>query len=288
MGSRYKVALSGLGGDELFAGYRRHFGLLAAEHYAKLPAGVRRIAGAISRMVPEPRSGGLGVDRLKRFLRTGNGAVPDRFLSLMTRLSNDERLALYTPGLRQRARITGSAATNRFRDVFIAQGSVSGLSAGLFLDYTTFLPDDILALSDRLAMAHSLEVRVPFVDHVLVEAVFPLPQRVKIGSWWRAKRLLRRALGPRLPPEHLRAPKRGFVGPTAAWLRNELREMLTDELSPERQRRLGYFDPATVQMRPSRQGKYLSVTCVVRATSRDQLDALYRELCDHPSVVMVL
>jgi hypothetical protein len=48
------------------------------------------------------------------------------------------------------------------------------------------------------------------------------------------------------------------------------------------------FDPATVQMRPSRQGKYLSVTCVVRATSRDHLDALYRELCDHPSVVMVL
>ena len=50
----------------------------------------------------------------------------------------------------------------------------------------------------------------------------------------------------------------------------------------------GDFDPATVEMRPSRQGKYLSVTCVVRATSREQLDALYRELCDHPSVVMVL
>ena len=50
----------------------------------------------------------------------------------------------------------------------------------------------------------------------------------------------------------------------------------------------GDFDPATVEMRPSRQGKYLSVTCTVRATSREQLDALYRELCDHPSVVMVL
>ncbi len=247
VGSRYKVALTGIGGDELFAGYRRHFGLLAAEHYARLPTGVRRIAGTISRMIPEPRDGTLGVDRLKRFLRTGNGAVPDRFLSLMTRLSNEERLALYAPGLRQRARITGSAATTRFRDVFSAQGTVSGLAAGLFLDYTTFLPDDILALSDRLAMAHSLEVRVPFVDHVLVEAVFPLPQRVKIGSWWRAKRLLRRALGPRLSPDHLRAPKRGFVGPTAAWLRHELRQMLTDELSPERQRRLGYFDPNTVQ-----------------------------------------
>jgi asparagine synthase (glutamine-hydrolysing) len=246
VGSRFKVALTGIGGDELFAGYRRHFGLLATERYAKLPAGVRRIAGALSRFLPEPRDGSLGVDRLKRFLRTGNGAVPDRFLSLMSRLSSDERLALYTPGLRQQARITGSAASDRFRDVFNEQGKVSGLAAGLFLDYSTFLPDDILALSDRLAMAHSLEVRVPFVDHVLVESVFPLPQRVKIGTWWQNKRLLRRALRPRLPAAHFKAPKRGFVGPTAAWLRHELRDMLTDELSPQRQRRLGYFEPSVV------------------------------------------
>src|SRR5204863_367505 len=128
--------------------------------------------------------------------RTGNGAVPDRFLGLMSRLSNEERLALYAPELR--ARITGTAASARFRDVFTAQGHPSGLAAGLYLDYMTFLPDDILALSDRLAMAHSLEVRVPFVDHVLVEAVFPIPQRVKIGPWWQRKRLLRRALRPRL------------------------------------------------------------------------------------------
>jgi len=244
VGSRYKVALTGIGGDELFAGYRRHIGLLAAEHYARLPAGVRRLAGAASRLIPEPRDGTLGVDRVKRFLRTGNGAVPDRFLGLMSRLSNEERLALYAPELR--ARITGTAASARFRDVFSAQGRPSGLAAGLYLDYMTFLPDDILALSDRLAMAHSLEVRVPFVDHVLVEAVFPIPQRVKIGPWWQSKRLLRRALRPRLPAPHLRAPKRGFVGPTSAWLRHELREMLTDELSPVRQRRLGYFEPSTV------------------------------------------
>ena len=110
----------------------------------------------------------------------------------------------------------------------------------------TFLPDDILALSDRLSMAHSLEVRVPFVDHILVESVFPIPDRVKIGRWWRSKQLLRRALRPRLPPAHFRAPKRGFVGPTSAWLRRELRDTLADELSPERQRRLGYFQTGTV------------------------------------------
>ncbi len=196
-------------------------------------------------MIPEPRDGTLGVDRLKRFLHTGNGNVPDRFLGMMSRLSTDERLALYSPGLR--THVSGTAARSRFREVFGAQGNVSGLSAGLYLDYSTFLPDDILALSDRLAMAHSLEVRVPFVDHVLVEAVFPLPQRMKIGPLWEKKRLLRRALRPRLPEEHLRAPKRGFVGPTAAWLRTELRQLLTDELSPARQRRLGYFDPSTVE-----------------------------------------
>jgi asparagine synthase (glutamine-hydrolysing) len=245
VGSRYKVALTGIGGDELFAGYRRHIGLLAAEHYARLPAGVRRIAGAASRLLPEPRDGTLGIDRLKRFLRSGNGAVPDRFLGLMSRLSNAERLTLYAPSFRRR--ITGSAASTRFRTLFSAQGHPKGLAAGLYLDYMTFLPDDILALSDRLAMAHGLEVRVPFVDHVLVEAVFPIPQRVKIGAWWRSKRLLRRALRPRLPAAHFQAPKRGFVGPTSAWLRHELREMLADELSPQRQRRLGYFEPLTVE-----------------------------------------
>jgi len=245
VGSRYKVALTGIGGDELFAGYRRHIGLLAAERYTKLPAAVRRLAGAASRLLPEPRHGALGVDRLKRFLRLDGRAVPDQFLGLLSRLANGERTALYAPGLR--ASISGRAASDRFHSVFRAQGSPAGLAAALSFDYMTFLPDDILALSDRLAMAHSLEVRVPFVDHILVEAVFPIPQRVKIGRWWRTKRLLRRALRPRLPPAHLRAPKRGFVGPTSAWLRHELRETLGDELSPDRQRRLGYFEPRVVE-----------------------------------------
>jgi asparagine synthase (glutamine-hydrolysing) len=75
--------------------------------------------------------------------------------------------------------------------------------------------------------------------------VFPLPDRAKVGVG-KAKQLLRRSLRGRLPAEHFRAPKRGFVGPTGSWLRNELRGMLTDELSPERIRRIGLFDPAAV------------------------------------------
>jgi asparagine synthase (glutamine-hydrolysing) len=247
VGSRYKVALTGIGGDELFAGYRRHIGLLATQYYAKLPTSLRRLLGTASHWLPEPKNGALGIDRLKRFLHTGNGRIPDRFLGLMSRLSNDQRLSLYAPALR--TQISGSAATARFREVFDAQEQVpEGLAAGLYMDYTTFLPDDILTLSDRLSMAHSLEVRVPLVDHVLVESVFPIAQRLKIGvpPLWQPKRLLRRALRPRLPDAHFRAPKRGFVGPTASWMRNELRPLLLDELSPARQQRLGYFDPEAV------------------------------------------
>src|SRR5204862_351710 len=119
VGSRYKVALTGTGGDELFAGYRRHIGLLATEHYARLPQPLRRVVGAASRWIPEPRHGGLGVDRLKRFLHTGNGSIPDRFLGMMSRLSTDERLGLYAPALR--THISGAAARDRFRHVFASQ-----------------------------------------------------------------------------------------------------------------------------------------------------------------------
>ena len=244
VGRQYKVALTGIGGDELFGGYPRHLGLPLVEVYSKLPARLRRLASASADLLPEPRAATLGVDHVKRFLRSGDGDLPDRFLSFMSRISEAERPALYTSELR--TTITGAAARDRFRFLGADEACPTGLSAGLYLDYMTFLPDDILSLSDRLAMAHSLEIRVPFVDHELAARVFPLPYHLKIG-WWRNKQLLKRAMRCRLPKDHFVAPKRGFVGPTSAWLRNELREMVEDELSPARQRRLGYFDPAIVE-----------------------------------------
>src|SRR5712692_5903395 len=165
VGSSYKVALTGIGGDELFGGYPRHLGLPLSEMYRRLPAPLRRLASAAAQLVPEPRGGTLGVDRVKRFLRSGDGAMPDRFLSFMTRLGDRDRSDLYVPGLRES--ITGQSARARFRSLYDNDACPRGLAAAMYLDYATFLPDDILALSDRLAMAHSLEIRVPFVDHEL-------------------------------------------------------------------------------------------------------------------------
>ena len=243
VGGAYKVALTGLGGDELFAGYRRHIGVLAAERYSRLPHGLRAAAARLGAAVPDWGGNGLTIDRMKRFLRVGTArdTAAGRYLGFVSRLADAERRALYAPALGELV----ERASVRRRFERLAEGR-TGLDAALALDYRTFLPDDILALSDRLGMAHALELRVPFVDHELVEHIYPLPQAAKIGRSWARKRLLKEAVASRLLPEQLRARKRGFVGPTAAWLRHELRPILVDELSSDRVARLGYFDSRTV------------------------------------------
>jgi len=245
--AEYKVALTGIGGDELFAGYRRHLGLLLGQYYGRVPRPLQRLASALANRLPEPEEGSLGVDRLKRFLRPDRDetGIAERFFAFVCRSEDEQRAALYDPELALMVGAHENSARARFNSLYREGGSPRGLRAGLYLDYKTFLPDDVLALSDRVSMAHSLEVRVPFVDHVLVERAFGLPDLTKIG-WYRNKDLLKRALRQRLPREHARAPKRGFVGPTGSWLRNELRQVVLDELSPERVKRLGYFNPATI------------------------------------------
>jgi len=266
VGSSHKVALTGIGGDELFAGYRRHLGLVAAERYARLPSALRRAAARLAQMLPDSAASGLTIDRLKRFVRVSDAGTAERYLDLISRADDAVRLPLYAPDLR--GLIGGDSAQDHFRRLHRDGPARDPLAAALYFDYRTYLADDILALSDRLSMAHSLEIRVPFVDHELVEKVFPLPAHVKVGRW-EHKQLLRRALAPRLPGAHFQAPKRGFVGPTAAWLRRELRPLLEDELSASRTRRLGYFDgPALERLladhfsrRHNREGILLALLC---------------------------
>lgn len=240
----YKVVLTGTGGDELFAGYRRHIALRWSQLHGRLPGGLRRLLSRLAARVPESRDGGLGVHRMKRFLLAEAEDPAGRYFELQTRLRRHEREELYAADVAAETR--EDAGRVLFAQLHASGGARTGVRAALYLDYKTYLPDDLLHLTDRLGMAHSLEIRVPFVDHEFVDRAFQIPDRVRIGHG-RNKRLLRRSLRKRLPARHLTAPKRGFVGPTANWLRNELRELLEDELSPERMRRLGFFTPRTVE-----------------------------------------
>jgi asparagine synthase (glutamine-hydrolysing) len=132
-----------------------------------------------------------------------------------------------------------------------------GLARQLYVDLRTFLADDILFKLDRASMAASLEARVPYLDHELVEYAFRIPDRWKlrglVGKW-----ILRRAFRGNLPTSILRRRKSGFSVPIAAWLRGDLRALTSDLLSPERLRRQGLFsvgarDPSTHYDRDGRQ-----------------------------------
>ena len=236
----YKVALVGTGGDELFAGYRRQFGLGAANLWQRLPGALRRATSSLADRLPEPRGGGLGIARLKRFVAASGGSLASLYLSLQDRLKSAD---LFSPDIRDEVLRGYTGRTfERYGQAAPRDGSVR---PALYLDYKTYLPEDLLHLADRISMAHSLELRAPFVDQEMVGGLFPLPDRTRVG-WGKPKRLLRRALRPRLPDAHFTAPKRGFVGPTAEWLRNELSEALADELSVDRLKRLGFFDAAVV------------------------------------------
>jgi asparagine synthase (glutamine-hydrolysing) len=116
----------------------------------------------------------------------------------------------------------------------------------LYVDATLFLPDDCLLKVDRMSMANSLEVRVPFLDHELVECASRLPFSLKIAGLT-TKRLLKRAMARTLPPAILRQRKQGFTLPIAQWLRGELKTVVERTILGERAARRGLLNPDTIR-----------------------------------------
>ncbi len=242
---RVKVALSGLGGDELFAGYRRYSGVLLGESYARLmPAALHaQVVRPLVHALPESPQGGDQVDHLKRFASSALHSPAERYLGFVTALSSRRRGQLYAPSLR--ARIDRAATDRLITEPFDNCRAPDNISRALYVDMKTFLPEDILALSDRLSMWHSLELRVPLADHNLVELSARLPARFKI-NWREKKRLLRSIAQKHLPAAILGHRKQGFESPMAAWLRTDLSGYARDVLGPERLGAHGLFDQAVV------------------------------------------
>lgn len=240
-----KVALSGLGGDELFAGYQRYSGVLLAQQYARVvPATVHsKLVQPLIRSLPEPAHGGDRVDHMKRFSAAALESAANRYLGFVSSISASERRQLYSPDFRSRI---NTAETGRLiTEPFNRCEAPDDVSRSLYVDMKTYLPEDILALSDRLSMWHSLEVRVPLVDHKLVELSARLPTRYKI-NWRGKKRLLRGIASKHLPNEILAHRKQGFESPMASWLRTDLVEYAKDILGPSRLGKTGYFDEAAI------------------------------------------
>jgi asparagine synthase (glutamine-hydrolysing) len=216
---KVKVALSGDGADEIFAGYRRH-AFFAAEERARrlLPGPLRRGLGAIGNHYPK-------LDWAPRFLRARTSLQalgrtgPESYADAVSATSSDVRSRLYRADFR--TLLAGHRAEDRYVDAMRTAPAADPLARALYADLKIWLPGDILTKVDRASMAVSLEAREPLLDHRLVEFAASLPASARLRRG-RGKYLMKRALEGRLPREILHRPKMGFVTPVSAWFRGPL------------------------------------------------------------------
>lgn len=242
---KVKVALSGLGGDELFGGYHRYRGLLLSSYADRVPRGIRsNVINPLVQTLPETRGGGDRIDHMKRFWRFSSLSPDQRYLGYVSSLDVDQRKRLYLDSMRRR--IDFDATTSVITGPFNTCESEDLLDRAFYTDLKTYLPDDILALSDRLSMWHSLEVRVPLIDHELVELAATLPSRYKVRPRT-TKWLLKKIAAGALPAEIIHHRKQGFESPMASWLRLELGEFARDTLNDPVVADMGLFDPKEIR-----------------------------------------
>jgi asparagine synthase (glutamine-hydrolysing) len=231
------VALSGEGADELFGGYLTYVADKLVRPFRLVPPGLRRLMRvALDRYMPVSDEKISLEYKLKRWL-DGSALHPDEAHFFWNGTFSEE----------QRERIRGVASNGGMRRlVDRLQLPPSGaVERYLRVDQNYYLPDDILYKTDRMSMAHSLEVRPPFLDHRIVEFAASLPERLKIRGF-QQKFVLKELMRGKLPESVLKRKKTGFDIPTHDWFRGPLRELLMDVLRPEAIAATGIFDTNAV------------------------------------------
>jgi len=221
-----KVILSGVGGDELFGGYRRYLGEHYAARYQQLPGWLRSSAAAIAGRLPADRHSNLlnTLRLVKGFLMSAELPADDRYRSYLQVLDRQTVAALLV-----RPEV---AAQDPLAQAFAGADTQDVLNRMFAIDAETQLPDDLLMLTDKMSMAVSLECRVPFLDHDLVELAAAMPSAIKVRRG-RLKHVLKESLADMLPNDILDRKKRGFGTPMGAWLKKELAPLLSRLLAPD-------------------------------------------------------
>lgn len=230
------VILSGVGGDELFGGYRRYLGEYYGQYYNRLPTWIRRrVLTPLAQLLPSDRHSPLL--NLSRYARS---------FMLSNELSFDERYRTYVQvfSRMQRSRLLQEPCDDEVDSlgaVLLESGNGDALRRLLHVDIATQLPDDLLMLTDKMTMATSLECRVPILDQRLVELSARMPSRYKIHGR-HLKHILKVAFKGILPDDILHRKKRGFGAPMGAWLKGALSPLLRSVLSKESVQQRGVFD----------------------------------------------
>ncbi len=233
------VALTGDGGDELFAGYDRFYGTLLSE---RIPLIWRRWGDRFLSRLPEWGGYRGPLRRLKRFSAASHLPFIERY-SRWVGVFYEDLLRLLGQGM---VRNTEAELSAWLHPVLERCTGASPLTQLLYLNLKTYLLDDLLVKMDRCSMAHALEARSPFLDRELVEYVFSLPDEMKL-RWGRTKVLLREAFAAELPRAILRRPKMGFGVPLETWFRGGLGSFIQDHLLSPQARLRQYVEGKVVR-----------------------------------------
>jgi len=240
--SKVKVVLTGDGGDEVFGGYRKHLGEKWSSFPYLIPEFLRKI---IIKVLIENKN-------------THYGEISRRIRRYLMNISKDgsERQALWLEQINEDTikKLLGNNIKHT-KDLLIPfrHPFKDPLNAMLAADLGFSLAGDMLVKADRMSMANSLEVRSPFLDKDLVEYVFSIPGKLKIGNFT-GKKILKETFKNRLPKWSMSQPKKGFEIPIADWLRSNLKSMVDDSCSKKNLEKLGIIDHSIVD--EWRQGLY--------------------------------
>jgi asparagine synthase (glutamine-hydrolysing) len=233
---RVKVALTGQGADEPWAGYGRYVGVKFSSFYSRLPGVVTRGVGPLLARIPGR------MERLKRgLISLGEPDMLTRFTKIYSFFSAEMKSQLYIGALKQGFEADNFGPRVALRHLQSDVKHLDPVSQMLYVDTRANLPDDLLMVGDKTSMANSIEVRVPFLDVRLVEFIESLPVQYKLNGLT-GKYLHKKALLKWLPREVVYRKKKGFAHPLSKWFATSMRPMLEDLLlSPDAAMGI-YFD----------------------------------------------
>ncbi|HEX3083683.1 MAG TPA: asparagine synthase (glutamine-hydrolyzing), partial [Pyrinomonadaceae bacterium] len=242
-----RVMLSGMGGDEVFAGYPRQLAMKLAGAFDPVPQLLRRpVMRAIEYALPGGKPGKLTAPlrNAKKFARSASLDFENRYLGFQTYFTDAAKQRLYSGEFKGETHGLDAYAAHR-RYFARAQGAAP-LNQLLYVDLKTFLPCLNLMTTDKTSMAANLEVRVPFLNREMIEFAARMPPELKLKGLKR-KYILKKAAEKVLPHDVVWRKKAGFGAPIRSWLRGALRPMVADLLSEETIKRRGLFSPQEVR-----------------------------------------
>lgn len=234
------VALSGDGGDELFAGYTRYLTQQRRNGFSKLPRPLRiGLLRNLSKILPAGTYG-------RNYLYNVSHDTTDRYIDSISHFNAPCRRALYDPEFFSSLNGEFVAGERRYREIADRIPEQQVLDRLLYLDSKTYLPSDILTKVDRMSMANSLEVRSPLLDHELIEFVGKMPSRLKMNGN-ETKYIFKKAMAGLIPREILYREKQGFGVPIGEWIKNRLATRIIGDLRSESIAKRGIFNRSAIE-----------------------------------------